>query len=107
MVCSTLRVASKNQAFSTGATCPKQHACDMAHTISPTRTLEEIVEDILRELRGPQNESATPENEVRAEVMSLVNRLRVGAQKARRGQRRAEADHAESIDNLLAELELR
>jgi hypothetical protein len=72
----------------------------------PTRSRDEIVDDIVRELGDARGESLT-ENDIRAEVMSLVSRLTAGARKGSREQRRAEADHAQSIDGLLAELELR
>src|SRR5689334_7582813 len=70
-----------------------------------TRSLDEIVDDIVRELGDARGER--PENDTRAEVMSLVSRLTAGARKGVREQRRAEVDHAQNIDSLLAELELR
>src|SRR5215469_6807376 len=74
----------------------------------PTRSLDEIVDDIVLECGDVQGESLIlPEATTRAEVMSLVSRLDAGARKGSREQRRAEVDHAQSIDGLLAELELR
>ena len=69
----------------------------------PTRSLDEIVDDIVLEF----GDLILPEATTRAEVMSLVSRLDAGARKGSREQRRAEVDHAQSIDGLLAELELR
>jgi hypothetical protein len=74
----------------------------------PTRERDEIVDDIVRELGGARGESLIlPEAAVRAEIMRSVSRMTAGARRWSREQRKAEADHAQSIDDLLAELELK
>jgi hypothetical protein len=71
-----------------------------------TASLDEIVDEIVRELGDPLGKSLIlPENAVRDEVISFVGRLTAGARKGSREQRMAEADHAQSIDGLLAQLE--
>jgi hypothetical protein len=73
-----------------------------------TRSRDEIIADIVLELGDVRGESLIlSEADTRAEAMALVSRLTAGARKWSREQRMAEANHAQSIDGLLAELESR
>ena len=72
----------------------------------PTRSREEIVDDIMREFGGARGESLIlSEADTRTGVLSFVTRLTAGARKWSREYRKAEADCAQGIDDLLTELE--
>jgi hypothetical protein len=88
-----------------------QHGRNMEQAISTapesTRSLDEIVDDIVLELGGARGESLVEsENDTRAWVTAHVEcSVRAKQQERSRKQRKAEADHAERLDGLLAELE--
>jgi hypothetical protein len=63
----------------------------------PARSLDEIVDDIVRELGDVPA--------ARAEVRGLILRMAVGEARWDRVQRKKEADHAQRIDDHFAEIE--
>src|SRR5262249_38017467 len=72
----------------------------------PTRSRDKIVDDIVREFGGARGESLIlSEADTRTAVLSFVTRLTAGARKWSREYRKAEADCAQGIDDLLTELE--
>jgi hypothetical protein len=91
--------------------CSTRHTCDTEQAIltapEPPRSRDEIISDIVLELAGARGKSLIlPENDVRAELSSLVSRLIAGARKWSRDYRKAEVGRARAIDDLLTELEV-
>jgi hypothetical protein len=83
-----------------------------ARPLAPTRSLDEIADDIVLELGDAGGECLVlPESDTRDVVMSFVDSLvaldRVYRREWSREERMAEAEYAEKLDAHLAELECR
>jgi hypothetical protein len=96
------------------SSCSTRHGRDMEQAIStasePARSHDDIVAEIVLELGDARGEFLVlSENDTRAVVMSFVRSLTaldsVYRKEWSRKQRVAEADYAQSLDGLLAELE--